>query len=120
MWRARPSSLVLLDDDFGSIVRAIRLGRRIYDNLRKAMTYIVSIHVPIAGLALLPILLGQPLLLTPMLIAFMELIIDPACSIVLGGARRARRDESPAAKSASRVALALTPAMGVVQERSGW
>jgi Ca2+-transporting ATPase len=76
------SSLVLLDDDFGSIVTAIRLGRRIYDNLRKAMGYILAIHIPIAGLALLPVVLGLPLLLTPMLIAFLELIIDPACSIV--------------------------------------
>ena len=76
------SSIVLLDDDFGSIVRAVRVGRRIYDNLRKAMGYILAIHVPIAGLALLPIVLGLPLLLTPMLIAFLELIIDPACSIV--------------------------------------
>lgn len=76
------SSIVLLDDDFGSIVRAVRLGRRIYDNLRKAMSYILAIHVPIAGLALLPVLLGMPLLLTPMLIALLELIIDPACSIV--------------------------------------
>jgi P-type Ca2+ transporter type 2C len=77
------SSIVLLDDDFSSIVVAIRLGRRIYDNLRKATGYILAIHLPIAGLALLPILLGWPLLLTPMLIAFLELIIDPACSIVL-------------------------------------
>ena len=77
------SSLVLLDDDFGSVVRAVRLGRRTYDNLRKAMAYIVSIHIPIAGLALLPIVMGWPLLLTPPLIAFLELIIDPACSIVL-------------------------------------
>lgn len=77
------SSLVLLDDDFGSVVRAVRLGRRIYDNLRKAMTYIISVHIPIAGIALLPIVMGWPLLLTPILIAFLELIIDPACSIVL-------------------------------------
>src|SRR5678809_1048910 len=77
------SSLVLLDDDFGSIVRAIRLGRRIYDNLRKAMGYILAVHVPIAGLALLPLVFGGPLVLTPMLIAFLELIIDPACSVVL-------------------------------------
>ena len=55
------SSIVLLDDDFGSIVRTIRLGRRIYDNLRKAMAYIVAVHVPIAGLALLPLLFGFPL-----------------------------------------------------------
>ena len=77
------ASIVLLDDDFGSIVRAVRLGRRIYDNLRKAMGYILAIHIPIAGLALLPILLGWPLVLTPMLIALLELIIDPACSVVL-------------------------------------
>jgi Ca2+-transporting ATPase len=77
------ASLVLLDDDFASIVRAVRLGRRIYDNLRKAMGYILAIHVPIAGLALLPVLFGWPLMLTPMLIAVLELIIDPACSVVL-------------------------------------
>jgi Ca2+-transporting ATPase len=77
------ASIVLLDDDFGSIVRAIRLGRRIYDNLRKAVGYILAIHVPIAGLALLPVLLGWPLILTPMLIALLELIIDPACSVIL-------------------------------------
>ena len=77
------ASIVLLDDDFGSIVRAVRLGRRIYDNLRKAMGYILAIHVPIAGLALLPVVFGWPLVLTPMLIALLELIIDPACSVVL-------------------------------------
>jgi Ca2+-transporting ATPase len=76
------SSIVLLDDDFGSIVKTIRLGRRIYDNLRKAMGYIVSVHVPIAGLALLPLAFGGPLILTPALIAFLEMIIDPASSIV--------------------------------------
>jgi Ca2+-transporting ATPase len=84
------SSIVLLDDDFGSVVRAVRLGRRIYDNLRKAMAYILSIHVPIAGLALLPIVMGWPLVLTPMLIAFLELIIDPACSVVLEAEREER------------------------------
>jgi Ca2+-transporting ATPase len=76
------AALVLLDDDFGSIVHAVRLGRRIYDNLSKAMAYILAIHAPIAGLALLPVLLGLPLLLTPMLIAFLELVIDPTCSLV--------------------------------------
>jgi Ca2+-transporting ATPase len=77
------SSLVLLDDDFSSVVGAVRHGRRIYDNLRKAMAYIVAVHVPIAGIALLPLVTGGPLLLTPILIAFLELIIDPACSVVL-------------------------------------
>ena len=76
------SSIVLLDDDFGSIVHTVRLGRRIYDNLRKAMSYIVAVHVPIAGLALAPLLFGFPLLLTPIHIAFLEMVIDPACSIV--------------------------------------
>jgi Ca2+-transporting ATPase len=83
------SALVVLDDDFNSIVGAVRLGRRIYDNLVKAVGYIIAIHLPIAGLALVPIALGQPLVLTPMLIAILELIIDPLCSVVL----EAERDE---------------------------
>ncbi len=76
------ASLVLLDDDFSSIVQAVRLGRRIFDNLRKAMTYILAIHVPIAGVSLVPVLLGWPLILLPVHIVFLELVIDPACSIV--------------------------------------
>jgi Ca2+-transporting ATPase len=76
------ASLVLLDDDFGAIVQAVRLGRRIYDNLRKAMAFVLAVHVPIAGLSLLPLLLGLPLLFTPVHIAFLELLIDPVCSIV--------------------------------------
>jgi Ca2+-transporting ATPase len=76
------SAIVLLDDDFGSIVTTIRLGRRIYDNLRKAIEYIVAVHIPIAGLALLPLLFGMPLMLGPIHIAFLEMIIDPACSMV--------------------------------------
>ena len=76
------SAIVLLDDDFGSIVKTIRLGRRIYDNLRKAIEFIVAVHIPIAGFALLPLLLGLPLILTPIHIAFLEMVIDPACSIV--------------------------------------
>ncbi|QDC44775.1 cation-translocating P-type ATPase [Methylophilus medardicus] len=76
------SSIVLLDDDFGSIVKTIRLGRRIYDNLRKAIEYIIAVHIPIAGLAIMPLLFGMPLILTPVHIAFLEMIIDPACSVV--------------------------------------
>lgn len=76
------ASIVLLDDDFASIVKTIRLGRRIYDNLRKAMGYIFAVHVPIAGLSLLPILFGWPLILTPIHIALLEMIIDPVCSVV--------------------------------------
>ena len=76
------SSIVLLDDDFGSIVKSIRLGRRIYDNLRKAMGFIFAVHVPIAGLALLPLFFGLPILFGPMHIAFLEMVIDPVCSLV--------------------------------------
>jgi P-type Ca2+ transporter type 2C len=76
------SSIVLLDDDFGSIVTAVRLGRRIYDNLRKAMGFIFAVHVPIGGLALLPLILGLPIVLTPIHIAFLEMVIDPVCSLV--------------------------------------
>lgn len=75
------SAIVLLDDDFGSIVKAVRMGRRIYDNLRKAMGFIVAVHIPVAGLALLPLLTGMPLLLGPVHIAFIEMIIDPVCSL---------------------------------------
>ena len=76
------SSIVLLNDDFSSIVEAVRLGRRIFVNLKKAISYIFSVHVPIAGLALFPILFELPLILLPAHIAFLELIIDPACSVV--------------------------------------
>jgi Ca2+-transporting ATPase len=79
------SSIVLLDDDFSSIVAAIKMGRRIYDNLKKAMMYIFSVHIPIAGMSLLPILFGWPLALLPIHVVFLELIIDPACTIVFEG-----------------------------------
>jgi len=76
------SSLVLLDDNFASIVGAIKSGRRIFDNLRKAMSYIIAIHIPIIGLTLVPALFPSfPILLMPLHIVFMELIIDPICSI---------------------------------------
>nr|WP_256515630.1 cation-translocating P-type ATPase [Alsobacter ponti] len=76
------SSIVLLDDDFSSIAKAVRLGRRIYDNLRKAMAFIVAIHIPIAGLALLPLLAGLPVILGPVHIAMLEMVIDPVCTLV--------------------------------------
>lgn len=75
------ASIVLVEDDFGAIVAAIRLGRRIYDNLRKAMGFIFSAHVPIAGLALMPLLTGLPILFGPIQIALIEMIIDPVCAI---------------------------------------
>ncbi len=76
------AALVLLDDDFSSIVQAIRLGRRVFDNLKKAMAYILAVHIPIAGMSLIPVLLKWPLVLLPVHIAFLHLIIDPACSVV--------------------------------------
>ncbi len=75
------ASLVLLDDDFSSIVDAVGMGRRISDNLRKAMTYIVAVHVPIIGLSLIPVLWDWPLFLLPVHIVFLQLVIDPTCSI---------------------------------------
>jgi Ca2+-transporting ATPase len=82
------ASLVLLDDDFSSIVAAIRLGRRIFDNLRKAMAYILSIHLPIAGMSLIPVFFEKlPIVFWPVHIVFLELIIDPTCSIVFEAER---------------------------------
>ena len=105
------SSIVLLDDDFGSIVRTIRLGRRIYDNLRKASAYIVAVHVPIAGLALVPLLMGLPLMLSPIHIAFLEMVIDPACSIVFE-AETSERDLMKRPPRAAKSRL-LSPALGL-------
>jgi Ca2+-transporting ATPase len=76
------AAMVLLDDNFASIVQAVRVGRRIFDNLKKAMTFIFSVHIPIAGMSLIPVLLKWPLALLPVHILFLELIIDPACSVV--------------------------------------
>ena len=77
------ADLVLTDDDFSSIVSGIRMGRRIYDNLRKSFTYVFSLHVPISGMSLIPAMFADfPLIFYPVHIAFLELIIDPACSIV--------------------------------------
>jgi Ca2+-transporting ATPase len=75
------ADLVLLDDSFLSIVEAVRLGRRIFDNLRKAMSFVFAVHLPLAGLSLIPILARWPLVLMPVHVVFLELIIDPVCSI---------------------------------------
>jgi Ca2+-transporting ATPase len=97
------AAMVLLDDDFGSIVTAVRLGRRIYDNLRKAMGFIVAVHVPIAGLALLPLVLGLPILFAPIHIAFLEMIIDPVCTLAFEAEREEddvmRRPPRPAGQA---------------------
>jgi Ca2+-transporting ATPase len=76
------ADLVLLDDNFFSVVRAIALGRRIYDNLQKALLYILSIHVPFVGLVLVPAFWSSlPIIMLPVQIVFLELIIDPVCSV---------------------------------------
>ena len=76
------AALVLLKDDFTSLVTALRFGRRIVANLRKAIVFVVAVHVPIVGLSMLPVLLGWPVLLMPVHILFLQLIIDPACALV--------------------------------------
>jgi Ca2+-transporting ATPase len=112
------SSLVLLDDDFSSIVHAVRLGRRIYDNIKKAMGYILAIHIPIAGVTLLPVLFNWPLILLPIHIAFLELIIDPISSVVFEAEpadsnvmRRAPRD--PSAPLFTRLQLSVNLVQGI-------
>ena len=77
------AALVITDDDFTSIAGGVRQGRGIFDNLRKAMAYIIAVHVPIVGMSLIPVFVADwPLVLLPVQIAFLELVIDPACSVV--------------------------------------
>ncbi len=76
------ASLVLLDDSFASLVAAVRMGRRIFINLKKSVGYLLAVHVPIVGVSMIPVLFGGPLLLLPLHVVFLELIIDPACSLV--------------------------------------
>lgn len=115
------ADLVLLDDDFSSIMQAVRLGRRIFDNLKKAMAYVFAIHVPIAGLSLCAVLFRWPLILEPVHVAFLELIIDPACSIVFEGeAEEADVMERPPRKAAEHlfsrdmVTVSLSQGFGVL------
>ena len=76
------AALVLLNDDFASLVTAVRYGRRVFANLRKAFVFVIAVHLPIIGLSILPVLLDWPMLLMPVHILFLQLIIDPACSVV--------------------------------------
>ncbi len=76
------AALVLLNDDFSSLVTAVRYGRRVFANLRKAIVFVVAVHVPIVGLSIVPVMFGWPMLLMPVHILFLQLIIDPACSVV--------------------------------------
>ena len=80
------ADLVVVDDDYSSIAAGIRQGRGIFANLRKALTYIISVHVPIYGIALVPVFVADwPLVLLPIEVVILELIIDPACTIVFEG-----------------------------------
>lgn len=115
------SALVLLNDDFSSIVSAVRLGRRIYTNLKHAMGYILAVHVPIAGMSLLPLVFNLPPVLLPAHIAFLELIIDPACSTVFesvkeepGIMRRSPRDLRQPMFSLKTVGVSLVQGLGVL------
>ncbi len=113
------ASLVLLDDDFSSIVAAVKLGRRIYDNIRKAITFILAVHVPIAGLSMVPIFVTSwPLLLLPVHIAFLELIIDPSCSLIFEAERSEanimrRPPRSPGDRPFSRQTVGLAVLQGL-------
>ena len=106
------ASLVLMEDDFGAIVKGLRTGRRILDNVRKGMVFVLAVHVPIAGLALLPLLAGWPPLFTPVHIAFLELVIDPVCAIVFEAEGdeddvMARPPRDPAAPVVSRALVSV-------------
>ncbi|MBI5179044.1 MAG: cation-translocating P-type ATPase [Nitrospinae bacterium] len=114
------AALVLTDDDFSSIVSAVRLGRRIFDNIKKAIAYTIGIHIPIAGISLVPVLVGWPLVLLPVHIAFLELIIDPACSVVFeaeeeekGIMRKPPRDPSRPLFSREMVTISVLLGAGV-------
>src|SRR3569623_675508 len=115
------AALVLLNDDFSSIVHAVRLGRRIYAKLQKAMAYILAIHIPIAGLSLLPLMLGLPLMFWPVHIAFLQLIIDPTCALVFeaeredaGTMKRPPRSPSAPLFGGKVLVLSLLQGMGVL------
>jgi Ca2+-transporting ATPase len=116
------ASLVLLDDDFSSIVGAVKLGRRIYDNIRKAIAFIVAVHVPIAGLSIVPVFFGDwPLLLLPVHIAFLQLIIDPACTLIFeaeaaepDAMRRPPRDRAAGLFSRQTLGLALLQGFSIL------
>jgi Ca2+-transporting ATPase len=115
------AALVLLDDDFSSIEQAVKLGRRVFDNLKKAMAYLLAIHVPIAGMTLIPVICKWPLVLLPIHIAFLHLIIDPACSVVFEAEpeeadvmRRPPRDPGERLFSSQTLALSFLQGLGVL------
>ncbi|HWJ93925.1 MAG TPA: cation-translocating P-type ATPase, partial [Telluria sp.] len=113
------ASLVLLDDSFASLVEAVRRGRHIFANMQKALAYIVSVHVPTAAMALVPVLLGWPVLLYPVHIVFLELLIDPTCALAFENEPAEPKlmrqpPRPPSAPVLSRAALAVSVLQGVV------
>jgi len=113
------SSVVLLDDDFTSIVDGIKMGRRIFDNIRKAMAYVLSMHIPIAGITVLALIFGWPLILLPVHILFLELIIDPTCSIVFEAEREeknimSRKPRNPREKIFNKNTLVFSVLQGLI------
>ena len=109
------AALVLLEDDFTSIVGTVRLGRRIYDNIRNAMRFLVAVHVPMAGMAFLPLLFGWPIFAFPVHIVFLELVIDPACTLVFEAERSDPRImERPPRPPSERLFTARSLALGVL------
>jgi Ca2+-transporting ATPase len=116
------SALVLLDDDFSSIVQAVKMGRRIFDNIKKAISYIFAVHVPIAGLSMIPVFFTDwPLLLLPVHVVFLELIIDPACSVIFEAEnaepdvmRRPPRNPSERLFSVKTVAISVLQGISVL------
>ncbi|MBK6802681.1 MAG: cation-translocating P-type ATPase [Novosphingobium sp.] len=110
------ASIVLVEDDFGAIVAAIRVGRRIYDNIRKALAFIFGVHVPIAGLAILPLAFGLPVILGPLQIALLEMVIDPVCALVFEAEREeSRAMERPPRNPADRLFSVTLVGWSVVQ-----
>ncbi len=113
------AAVVLLDDDFAALVHGIRTGRRVVDNLTKALAYILAVHLPIVGLTLVPIAMGWPLVLMPIHIAFLHLVIDPACSVVFEAQPEEadvmqRPPRAPQAPMFGRQIIAISIAQGAV------
>lgn len=116
------ASMVLLEEDFAHIVSAMALGRRLMDNLRKVASYITAVHVPLAGMALLPLLLGWPPLLLPPHVVLTEMVIDPMCSLAFEDApaerslmsRPPRRLEDPLLMSRQTLMESLVMGLGLL------
>jgi Ca2+-transporting ATPase len=113
------AAIVLTRDDFTDLVASVAEGRRIFDNLQKALGFIVAVHVPIAGIALVPMFFGLPMLFHPIHVVFLELVIDPACSVAFEAEPAEpdimrRRPRPPAAALLDRRTILLCLAQGAI------